>query len=486
MKITTYLAIIALLLPSLVFGQKIVEENGFFGIYNDATDEYLLACTNDAIVVFEDANITDYVLVNPAENQFFIYDLKNKKTVIDTFTVDDQEWSLKVNEGKSALTADELVIIKQKGKVGLYQIPATEVVACNYDFIYPCSNKPEVYLLHKQPYYAFFNTESSETTPEFEVSECNYALSIDGAICYLDPNEYFPAKFDGKWAITNIDGKTLVEPEYDEIVENYISENETSFFLMRKGDKLDALESENINSLKIDGVLSIVGFWNELGVLNTTKGIVFIDNKGKAKELKLEKMEDNLHIFHSNCKYGVVNSAGDILLDFQYERVSLETNYMVVWQNSKAGITTTQGQALTPIKYDDIGILTSDNNTVLEYTLDEKQGLLSIEGKELTPPIYEFIYNRDGYKPAKKGGKFGYLNQKGELVIACQFDDADGFGIEGLAGVRLNDKAGFINLNGEIVIPIVYDYVDYFRNGKAKVKKDGREFYITPDGKEME
>ena len=48
-------------------------------------------------------------------------------------------------------------------------------------------------------------------------------------------------------------------------------------------------------------------------------------------------------------------------------------------------------------------------------------------------------------------GKYGFINQSGEVVIEPQFDKTWGFS-EGLAAVKVDGKHGFINKEGEIVI----------------------------------
>ena len=66
--------------------------------------------------------------------------------------------------------------------------------------------------------------------------------------------------------------------------------------------------------------------------------------------------------------------------------------------------------------------------------------------------------------------KYGYMNQKGEVVIEIQYAEAQGF-TEGLArvnvGDRENKKMGFINEKGEMVIEPVYEYVSGFSDGLA-------------------
>ena len=70
--------------------------------------------------------------------------------------------------------------------------------------------------------------------------------------------------------------------------------------------------------------------------------------------------------------------------------------------------------------------------------------------------------NGTDYLPVKVGDKYGYIDQKGEIVIEPQFNWADRFS-EGLALVRMEDdnlgyngKYGYINPEGKIVIEPAY------------------------------
>ena len=64
-------------------------------------------------------------------------------------------------------------------------------------------------------------------------------------------------------------------------------------------------------------------------------------------------------------------------------------------------------------------------------------------------------------------GKYGFINQSGEIVIPAKFDRV-GILSEGLASFRVGDwdsrKCGFINRSGEIVIPAQFDYINPFNN----------------------
>lgn len=80
--------------------------------------------------------------------------------------------------------------------------------------------------------------------------------------------------------------------------------------------------------------------------------------------------------------------------------------------------------------------------------------------------------------------KWGYINNKGKIVIKPQFDEADKFS-EGLARVQIGLKSGFIDSTGKFVIEPIYTFAFGFSEGLAPVGKDmnSQWGYIDRTGK---
>lgn len=78
-------------------------------------------------------------------------------------------------------------------------------------------------------------------------------------------------------------------------------------------------------------------------------------------------------------------------------------------------------------------------------------------------------------------GKYGYKDEKGNVIINPKYEDASGF-YEGLASVELKGKYGFIDESGNVIIPFVYNYATVFSEGLAPVLLKGKYGYINKTG----
>jgi hypothetical protein len=86
--------------------------------------------------------------------------------------------------------------------------------------------------------------------------------------------------------------------------------------------------------------------------------------------------------------------------------------------------------------------------------------------------------------PIWNNGKFGFINQKGDVIIPPKFRDLGTF-VDGLAPARLDGTFGFINTEGVFVIPPIFDYATDFSEGFAKVWQNGKLYFINKEGQKL-
>jgi hypothetical protein len=75
---------------------------------------------------------------------------------------------------------------------------------------------------------------------------------------------------------------------------------------------------------------------------------------------------------------------------------------------------------------------------------------------EVIPRRFERAMNfSEGLAAVGLDGRYGYIDKRGEMVIAPRFDLAGEFS-QGLAEVALGDKVGVIDRDGNLVVPAMF------------------------------
>lgn len=99
------------------------------------------------------------------------------------------------------------------------------------------------------------------------------------------------------------------------------------------------------------------------------------------------------------------------------------------------------------------------------------------------PPDADIIFSEsEGLRAIRKDGKFGFVDNEGQLRIANRYEAVQPFS-EGLAAIRILGRWGFIDHQERLVIQPVYERVEDFDHGTAIVMQDGRWGLIDGDGK---
>ena len=173
-----------------------------------------------------------------------------------------------------------------------------------------------------------------------------------------------------------------------------------------------------------------------------------------------------------NGSQGLINLKGEVIVTFD----DAEIGDAHIWDVSN--------ETILAVKPGDVDV---------DGVYDGKQGLFNRQGKLIVPFIYDDIHDfYDGLARVIKNNKIGYINTKGEEVIPCIYDIGFRFS-EDLALVVKEDSIMFINKEGEVVLSDInskYEinrwFIPEFSNGLALVMtKDGKCGFIDKAGKEV-
>lgn len=165
-------------------------------------------------------------------------------------------------------------------------------------------------------------------------------------------------------------------------------------------------------------------------------------------------------VTNSEQKYGYINDKGEEAIEcqFDYARDFYDSGIAVV------------GKLVAEDTFN-YGLIDTSGKMILDYSYVEIQ---DFSDNGLAVVVKEDGIGDDGYVEYKAG----YINQKGEEVIPCQFSYAFAFS-NGYAQVAdENDYRGYINEKGKQVIPFSYwDATSFNKNGFALVRDELSEEY---------
>jgi hypothetical protein len=211
-----------------------------------------------------------------------------------------------------------------------------------------------------------------------------------------------------------------------------------------------------------------------------------------ASEFKGPDRRRDLAIVVLDGKSGVINRKGEAHIPVIYDYISDQEIYSVnssrflVELKGKCGALSRKGKVKVPIIYEE---MTSFNYWGLAWIkANGKTGVIDKNGKVLLPPRYEGSLN-DFHESCfqglmlRNGDKYGFINAKGKLTTAFEFDEVKSFcydGYELFAVVKRNGKYGaFDVLKGRMIVPVVFDEFIFIQPCEAYYEK---AFYTRVDG----
>ena len=302
---------------------------------------------------------------------------------------------------------------------------------------------------------------------------------------------------DGKFGIVDNEGKTILDPIYLEVT-NLGKDNKSGYIVKNENGKYGIVDYSKTQILeaKYDGVERIYN--NELYVV-IEGGKQKIVNKAGEDVLtegfdeikKILKNQDLGVIYKANEKYGVMTLSGDVTLEANFDNLEEgKMGALIATKDSKVGIVDISGSEKVPYQYNsivyneaaDIYIAEDENinSNIMDSTynikltgilieLNTEKGFIKLKQGDLYK-YYNFKFEEKDDKDilinntlflSKKDGKYGLLNEKGDVVVDYIYDDATEQNVYGFVGVKKDGKWGCIDNKGNMVIEPTYNLDNY-------------------------
>ena len=306
-------------------------------------------------------------------------------------------------------------------------------------------------------------------------------------------------------------GNVLIPIKYEEIVQ---AKRFGKIFYVRNPNGTNGFVDIN-NSLicetnYINADYSWLWFWANYIFAEKDGVLTIYDNKGKQIYADLivpfiENIDcDNYYVLkRPNGNWLSLRKDGKIteLGSCEYITKVRNTGKAVIHKNNKAAIIDLNNGKIMSTWYKDIkylddfvaiGAERSDENDYTYFLITPTGKVIAqydlIEGIGGNGEKYVFPC---GLCLAKSNGKYGFIDNKGKVVIPFQYNDARNFTQEGYACVIKNEKVGLIDVRGNLKVsidmdkghPFLFEYGIYpLDNNRYRIfKRHDRDYIIDGD-----
>ena len=358
------------------------------------------------------------------------------------------------DENNNIWYEDNILRVEKTGKYGVIDLSGKEILPCEYEEITAIPNIEDAIKIKKDGKYGVIDSTGNEILKtDYQNIE---ALGKD------NKSGYIVQSADGKFGIVNYSNSLVVDAQYDKIDKVYGND----LYVVERGGKQILVNKEQAEVLNSDT-------YNQITAILKTK--------------------DAGIIFEKDGKYGVMNLAGEKIIDNAYEELKeAKADILIAKQNGKYGIIDLQNNQKIEFKYNsiiyndeaDIYIAETEdfNNDLIDNTFSVRQtGILTDLNTEKG---YIELRNDEGYKYynfkfeeqnekdifskntlylSKKDGKYGFLDKDGNVVVDYIYDDATKQNESGFAGIKKDGKWGSIDGKGNVVIEPTYNLDEYLK-----------------------
>ena len=265
-------------------------------------------------------------------------------------------------------------------------------------------------------------------------------------------NGYIIVNRENKYGLVSAQGEKILEPIY-ETVENIYNEK---YYVVKKEGNTELIDKKGETILKdnFDKILQIA----KSGVIiqkGEQYGLMDFEGNMKidAKYKELKEINEDIFLAKKEEKYGVIDIEQNEKIAYSYNKISYNEkaslyiaendNYLSTILNSNFEVKLTG--ILSKIDLDNgyMKIKIGDEYKYYNFKFEEKNI------KDILSTNKLFV--------SKQDGKYGFVDNKGNVVVDYKYEDAQEANNYGYAAIKKDGKWGAIDSEGTIVIEPHYN-----------------------------
>lgn len=308
---------------------------------------------------------------------------------------------------------------------------------------------------------------------------------------YVFPQEYETVHMfieNGKYGFIEKQGNTISPAIWDKV--DHFSEGKAVVSLGGKPGYID----KSGNYYGEDGWIATFPYHEGLAVVETEANFLCIDQNYK-EVFRFYGTEHPvfeggyLLAYNENGNYGLLNTAGEVTIPFQWEMWNFffSEGVAAFEENGRWGVLDGEGRCLIPPIYDSFqtasdGVVLLGENTTY-YAFDLQGNMLFFVEQGF---IFQFS---EGFSLVYRFDENGamtdafYVNKRGEKMETDEEVFPLGDFYCGCAMVLFEDgQKGYINTEGKTILRGDYVSIDDFEGGVALVETKDQAYYINPQG----
>ena len=293
---------------------------------------------------------------------------------------------------------------------------------------------------------------------------------------------------DGLVGLSDYQGNIIIKPEYSEI--QGIGNDYKNGYITKDKGNLYGIIDFNKSMIFDNKYLDIKSIYssNKYAV-KIDKNYRVVDKQGKIlTDTEFEDVVDILGeqiIYTEKNKCGVITVNGEKIIKTEYEELQfINNNFFIAKKNEKYGVISSNGDLEIDFKYEEMkysklaGVLIAkkENNQydLYDSSMNLKLTVNSVEMNDDYMEVqlagetkyYNFKFEEKDIKSifinnslyiSEKNGKYGFVDEKGNVVVDYKYDDATEYNKYGFAGVKINGVWGAINIKGEEIVEPKYN-----------------------------
>lgn len=340
-----------------------------------------------------------------------------------------------------------VIKVQKDGKWGLIDLDGNKIADIVYDKIETIKGIENSLIVEKDGKKGLLNAKGSK------IAETEYSQILAFGEDYK--NGYITVNTENKYGLVSFSGEKILENKYEKIEAIYhdkyfvIQENGKQQVIDKEGNKKITENFDEIKQIANSGVIFIKQ--NQYGLMDFEGNTIIEPIYQNLKEINTD-----LFLATKEGKTGVIDKDQNEKIAFLYQDI----NY-----DKKAGIYIADEENYQS------SILDSNFEIKLKGILSEintDTGYLKIKQEE-DYKYYNFKFDEKKVPDilttnklflSKQNGKYGFIDNKGNVVVDYSYDDATEFNKYGFAAVKKDNLWGSINKEGKVVIEPTYQLED--------------------------